>query len=83
MIRAAATRGDPALIVVDLQRGFDAEEHWGPRNNLACEDNVAMLVAAWQGLSLPLIVVRHDSLDQARPWRRGAPATISNPKSRT
>jgi nicotinamidase-related amidase len=80
MIRATATRGYPALIVVDLQRGFDAEEHWGPRNNLACEDNVAMLVAAWQGLSLPIVLVRHDSLETGSPLASGSAGNVFKPE---
>ena len=32
--------GSSALIVVDVQRGFDDAEYWGPRNNPDCEANV-------------------------------------------
>ena len=30
-----------ALIVVDVQRGFDDASYWGRRNNPDCERNVA------------------------------------------
>ena len=35
-----------ALVVVDVQRAFDDAGYWGPRNNAACEANVAALIAA-------------------------------------
>jgi hypothetical protein len=35
-----------ALIVVDVQRGFDDAGFWGPRNNTACEENASALIAA-------------------------------------
>jgi nicotinamidase-related amidase len=50
----------PALVVIDVQQGFD-DPAWGPRNNPACEDNVAALIAAWRGRDWPLVFVRHDS----------------------
>ena len=34
-----------ALLVVDVQRGLDDVDHWGARNNPACEDNIAALIA--------------------------------------
>ena len=39
---------DPALVVVDVQQGFDDADYWGPRNNPACEANVAALIAHWR-----------------------------------
>ena len=38
-----------ALVVVDAQQGFD-DPWWGPRNNPACDDNVAALAATWTRL---------------------------------
>jgi len=37
-----------ALFVVDVQRGFDDAEYWGPRNNPKCEDSIAALLAVWR-----------------------------------
>jgi len=50
----------PALMVVDVQRAFD-DPSWGPRNNPACEDNIAALIAHWRRHGRPLVFVRHDS----------------------
>jgi nicotinamidase-related amidase len=48
-----------ALIVVDVQRGFDDAEFFGSRNNTACEENVRALIAAWRGSHQPIVFVRH------------------------
>ena len=60
-----------ALVVVDVQRGFDDAAHWGRRDNPACEANVARLLAAWRAGSRPVVLVRHDSADPASPLRPG------------
>lgn len=56
-----------ALIVIDMQRGFDDEAFWGATANPACEANVVALIAEWQRTSEPIVVVRHDSLGAASP----------------
>jgi nicotinamidase-related amidase len=48
-----------ALIVVDVQRGFDDATYWGRRNNPDCERNVADLIESWRGSSQPIVFVRH------------------------
>ncbi|MFS0732289.1 cysteine hydrolase family protein [Microbacterium sp. 1P10UB] len=60
-----------ALLVIDMQRGFDDLDYWGPTANPACEDNVAALVAGWDGRG-PIVVVRHDSVDPTSPLRPGS-----------
>jgi nicotinamidase-related amidase len=61
-----------ALIVVDVQVGFD-NPMWGDRNNPACEQNIAELVARWEQLGWPVVVVRHDSVEQHSPLRPELP----------
>ena len=51
-----------ALVVVDAQQGFD-DPAWGARNNAACDDNIAALVADWSRHDRPLVYVRHDSTE--------------------
>ena len=42
-----------ALVVVDVQKGFDDEVYWGPRNNPDCEENVARLIEEWRSEGWP------------------------------
>lgn len=37
-----------ALVVVDVQHGFEDEQHWGARNNSASEANIVALLAGWR-----------------------------------
>jgi nicotinamidase-related amidase len=63
--------GSTALIVVDVQKGFDDTNHWGPRNNPDCESNVAALITAWRDQSWPIVFVRHDSTTTGSPLAAG------------
>jgi nicotinamidase-related amidase len=57
-----------ALIVMDLQSGFDDLSFWGPTTNPDAEQNVALLIAHWQQAGLgPVVVVRHDSRNPKSP----------------
>ncbi|MGX1884600.1 cysteine hydrolase family protein [Streptomyces sp. NPDC055287] len=60
-----------ALVVVDVQKGFEEETHWGPRNNPAADDNIAALIDAWQESGRPVVFVRHDSAKPGSPLRTG------------
>jgi nicotinamidase-related amidase len=65
-----------ALVVVDVQQGFDELEYWSPtgrRDNSACEANVGALIAAWRDAGRPLVYVRHDSDEEGSPLRPGTP----------
>jgi nicotinamidase-related amidase len=61
-----------ALIVVDVQRAFD-DPSWGPRNNSACEANVAALIAGWRERGWPVVFVRHDSDEPGSTLVPGSP----------
>uniref|UniRef100_A0AAU2JYT6 Cysteine hydrolase n=1 Tax=Streptomyces sp. NBC_00049 TaxID=2903617 RepID=A0AAU2JYT6_9ACTN len=51
-----------ALLVIDVQKGFDDTSFWGPRDNPAAEDNIAALMDAWQAAGRPVVLVRHASV---------------------
>jgi nicotinamidase-related amidase len=55
-----------ALIVVDVQQGFD-DPRWGRRNNPAADTNIAALVDGFAAAGQPLVYVRHDADDPASP----------------
>jgi nicotinamidase-related amidase len=61
-----------ALIVVDVQRGFD-DPSWGPRNNPRCEENVGALAERWRAAGEPIVLVRHDSEEPGSPLAPGQP----------
>ena len=61
-----------ALIVVDVQAGFD-EPGWGPRNNPGCEANIAALITAWRAAKRPIVFVRHDSVTEGSLLQPGRP----------
>ncbi len=64
---------DAVLIVIDVQEAID-DPRWGARNNPEAEANIAALIAAWRAESLPLVHVRHDSVDPQSPYAPHKPA---------
>ncbi|WP_436849133.1 cysteine hydrolase family protein [Streptomyces atriruber] len=60
-----------ALVVVDVQKGFEEEEFWGARNNPGADENIASLIDVWQTTGRPVVFVRHDSPKPKSPLRPG------------
>ncbi|WP_037825865.1 cysteine hydrolase family protein [Streptomyces sp. NRRL B-1347] len=60
-----------ALVVVDVQKGFEEVEYWGERNNPGADENIAALIGAWQESGRPVVFVRHDSVKPDSPLRSG------------
>ncbi len=57
-----------ALIVIDVQKGFD-EAYWGERNNPGAEQNIARLLDAWRRHGWPVYFIQHQSKNPQSPLR--------------
>ena len=52
----------PALILIDIQKGFDDVEYWGgERNNPDAEKNARILLDIWRDNQLPIFHIQHCS----------------------
>lgn len=68
-----------ALIVIDLQDGFD-DAAWGATNpGGTCRENCLALVRAFRAHGLPVVIVRHDSPKATSPLRPGHPGNRLDP----
>ena len=61
-----------ALLIIDVQKGLD-EPSLGKRNNPQAESNMASLLCEWRRHKLPVIHVRHCSVEPDSPLRPGLP----------
>lgn len=71
MTTSAATPAT-ALIVIDVQEGFN-DPAWGAPNNPAAEANIAALLDGWRAAGQPVVLVRHDSPKPGSPLAPGTP----------
>ena len=56
----------PALLVLDVQKGFD-DLYWGKRNNVQAENNIQTLLTEWRKRDWTIIYSQHLSLDPQSP----------------
>lgn len=53
---------NPALLLIDIQKGFDDIAYWGgERNNPAAEQRAAELLEIWRNKKMPIFHVQHCS----------------------
>ena len=58
----------PALILIDIQKGFENIEYWGAqRNNPDAEENAGKLLRLWRENNLPIFHIKHCSSNRASP----------------
>jgi nicotinamidase-related amidase len=63
---------NPALIIIDVQKGIDEAIHWGGnRNNPEAEGNIKVLLTQWRSTKLPVFIVKHDSKYSGSPFFPG------------
>jgi nicotinamidase-related amidase len=72
------TVADTALIVIDVQVGFD-DPYWGESSNPGAEAAIERLVREWENRAWPLVVIRHDSDEPASPLRPDRPGNALKP----
>lgn len=53
---------NPALLLIDFQKGFEDEKYWGGnRNNKNAEQNAKEILDLWRSLKLPVFHIIHSS----------------------
>ncbi|GHN01230.1 putative isochorismatase family protein YrdC [Cytophagales bacterium WSM2-2] len=69
-----AKKDRPALLLVDIQKGFDDVKHWGGRrNNPEAEENASTLLELWRETSLPVFHIQHCSTNPVSPLHETNP----------
>lgn len=72
--------GKTALLVIDVQRGFD-DPYWGERNNPNLEQNIAKLIDAFRCSQWPVIHIRHMSTSPHSPLRPNQSGNAFKPEA--
>lgn len=52
-----------ALIVVDVQDGFDDPSLMGKRNNMDADKNIRAVIETWEESKRPIVTVQHNSIE--------------------
>jgi nicotinamidase-related amidase len=68
----------PALLLIDVQQGFD-DPYWGRRNNHDAEQNMAQLLQVWRAHRWPVIHVQHLSTNPNSPLNSQAAGCAFKP----
>jgi nicotinamidase-related amidase len=69
-----------ALIVIDVQQGFDVTQIWGSRNNPDAEKNIAALADAWVANGRPIVMVKHAAGNPLSPLSAASPGHRLKPE---
>lgn len=67
-------KDNPALLLIDIQKGFDDINYWGgDRNNPEAEQNAGKLLAFWRKMRLPVFHAKHCSSNPNSRLAEGQP----------
>ena len=69
----------PALILIDIQTGFDSPV-WGDRNNPDAEEKAGDLLARWRRAGAPVVHSRHVSIEPGSPLGPATGGTAFKPQ---
>jgi len=69
-----------ALLVIDVQKGFDSPG-WGPRNNPEAESVIASLLEAWRAAGWPVVHAQHVSVEPNSALGPGQPGVEIKPEA--
>src|SRR5262249_45924597 len=70
--RLAPVPSSAALLIIDVQKGFDARE-WGRRNNPQMEERIAVLLDAFRARGRRIFHAKHMSASPDSPLAPGRP----------
>lgn len=68
-----------ALVVIDVQDGFDDPAFWGKRNNPSADKNIKALIERWQQRRRPIVVVQHNSVSKGSVLHPSKPGNSLKP----
>ena len=71
---------DAALLVIDVQKGFDTPG-WGRRNNPEAENVIASLLEAWRAAGWPVLHAQHVSVEPGSALGPGQPGVDIKPEA--
>lgn len=67
-------RKNTALILIDIQKGFEDQAYWGnDRNNPEAESKASQILSHWRRLGLPVFHIKHDSTNPGSKLAPGQP----------
>ncbi|WP_232700045.1 cysteine hydrolase family protein [Brevibacillus daliensis] len=65
----------PALIIIDVQKGFE-DEKWGERNNHDAEQKIFELLTLWRQKEYPIIHIQHLSQNPSSCFYPSHPGVV-------
>lgn len=67
-------KNTPALLLIDVQKGFNDIAYWGEeRNNLDAENHIEKLLETWRKNNLPIFHIKHCSTNPDSPLSKNNP----------